>query len=60
MGSGRVTIGIRSLLAITTMSDFILAANWLVGLDSILVEIGIAMVVNFGGGGLGGFETFLL
>ena len=60
LGSGKVTIGIRSLLAITNMSFSILAANWDFGLDSILVEIGIAMVVNFGGGGLGGFETFLL
>ena len=40
------------------MSDSIFAANWFTGLDSIFVDSGIAMVVNFGGGGLGG--AFLL
>ena len=43
-----------SRLAITTMSASIFAANLFTGVESILVEIGMANVVNFGGGGLGG------
>ena len=53
-GSGRVTVGMPSRLAITTMSASIFAANLFTGVESILVEIGMANVVKFGGGGLGG------
>ena len=59
IGSGRVTVGILSRLAITTMSTSIFAANLYTGVDSILVEIGMANVVNFGGGGRCG-GAFLL